>query len=59
VLLFTVYVLHLVMVLRTEKIRYTRLFNPILVLLPFLIAYTLVVRLGVLQAYYYPRYPCP
>ena len=55
VLLFAVTLLHLIMVLRTEKIRYTRIFNPILMLLPFLIAYTLIARVGIISNYYYPR----
>lgn len=58
VLLLLVVVLHLAMVLRTERIRYTRLFNPVLVFLPLLVGYTLVGRLGVAQSYFYPRYTC-
>lgn len=55
VVLFMVTLLHLIMVLRTEKIRYTRIFNPILMLLPFLIGYTLIARVGIISNYYYPR----
>lgn len=55
VLLFIVTLLHLIMVLRTENIRYTRIFNPILMLLPFLIGYTLIARVGIISNYYYPR----
>lgn len=55
ILLLVVVLLHLIMVLRTEKIRYTRIFNPILIFLPFLIAYTLIARLGIISNYYYPR----
>jgi hypothetical protein len=58
-LLLVVVVLHLAMVLRTESIRYTRLFNPVLIFLPLLVGYTLVARLGVAQAYFYPRYSPP
>lgn len=55
ILLFAVTLLHLIMVLRTEKIRYTRICNPILMLLPFLIGYTLIARVGIISNYYYPR----
>ena len=48
--------LHLGMIVRTESVRYTRIFNPILLLLPFLVAYTVIVRVGVLSNYFYPRY---
>ena len=54
-----VVILHLIMLVRTLKIRYTRIFNPILLILPLVIGYFLVGRLGVLTEYIYPRYPCP
>jgi hypothetical protein len=55
ILHFFIVLLHLIMILRTDSIRYTRIFNPILLLLPFLIGYSVVVRLGMLRSYFYPR----
>jgi hypothetical protein len=54
-LMLLVVLLHLIMVVRTETIRYTRLFNPILLLLPALIGYTVVARIGVVTTYFSPR----
>ncbi len=40
----------------TMKIKYNRLFNPILIFCPFLIAYYIIVRIGMFNTYFYPRY---
>lgn len=53
---FIVLLLMLIMIVRTDKIRYTRIFNPILLFLPLLIIYTIIVRVGVVSEYFYPRY---
>lgn len=52
---FFIVLLHLIMIVKTDSIRYTRIFNPILLLVPFLIGYSLIARLGVVRSYYYPR----
>ena len=44
----------LAMVVRTDTIRYTRIFNPILLILPWLVIYTVVIRVGVVTDYFYP-----
>ena len=49
-------ILSFIMVTKTNTIKYSKLFNPIFVFLPFLFAYYVVVRVGVLSEYYYPRY---
>jgi len=46
----------LIMLWKTDKIRYTRIFNPILLILPILVAYSVIVRVGVIKSYFYPRY---
>jgi len=56
ILHFIVVLLHLIMILKTDSIRYTRIFNPVLLLLPFLVGYSIIARLGVIRNYYYPRY---
>ena len=56
VLHFVVLLLMLIMIVRTDKIRYTRIFNPILLILPLIIIYFVIVRIGVIQTYFYPRY---
>jgi hypothetical protein len=49
-------ILHFVMVTKTDTVKYSKLFNPYFLFLPFLLAYWAVVRIGVLSDYFYPRY---
>ena len=51
---FTVLLLMLIMIGRTDKVRYTRLFNPVLLFLPLLLGYFMLVRVGVITTYFYP-----
>lgn len=44
------------MVYNTQKIKYTKLINPIIIFSPFIIAYFLIVRIGVIQVHFYPKY---
>jgi hypothetical protein len=55
ILHFVVLLLMLAMLWRTGTIRYTRIFNPILLILPILVAYFVIVRVGVITQYFYPR----
>jgi hypothetical protein len=52
---FLAFLLMLIMVVKTDSIRYTRLFNPILIFLPVVLIYAIVVRVGVISSYFYPR----
>jgi hypothetical protein len=54
---FVVLLLMLVTLVGTNNIRYTRLFNPILLFLPLAIGYSVLARVGVVTHYFYPRYP--
>ena len=40
--------------IKTEKIPYNKLFNPIVILVPLLIICWLFIRIGVLSDYFYP-----
>jgi len=44
------------MVYKTDTIKYSKLYNPIILFTPFLLGYYIVVRIGVLSEYFYPRY---
>lgn len=44
------------MIIKTSTIKYSKLFNPIFIFAPFLLAYIIIARIGVYQEYYYPRY---
>lgn len=48
--------LHYLMVYRTDTVHYSKLFNPIMLFVPFLLGYWVVVRIGVLPDYFYPTY---
>lgn len=51
---FVLLLLMLIMLWKTDTIRYTRIFNPILLILPLLMTYSLIVRVGVIEQYFYP-----
>lgn len=44
------------MVYQTDTIKYSKLFNPILLICPFILIYWIIVRVGVLSDFFYPRY---
>jgi len=44
------------MIYKTDTVKYSKIFNPIMLFVPFLIGYWIIVRIGVLGKYFYPRY---
>jgi hypothetical protein len=44
------------MVWRTDRLKYSKLFNPVMIFVPFLLAYWIIIRIGVLPDQFYPTY---
>ncbi len=48
--------LHFAMVYRTNKVKYSKLFSPIMIFTPFLLGYWIIVKIGIIPTVFYPRY---
>jgi hypothetical protein len=52
---FLIVFLSFLMVYKTDTIKYSKLYNPIILFCPFLLGYYIIVRIGVVSKYFYPR----